>query len=125
MQKKNQEKMEEYNGFIADARALANPTPPTSTRMGKGLGQGSSVPRPPSSPPPGGCYTSCGKASRKRQMVGEGKGEAIKGAMKKARQRKGKGGSGLPCMEGIAKRTKDKKSICFSFYHPVSYACVQ
>ena len=90
-QKTNQEKLDEYNAYIADARALANPTPPTSTRMGKGIGQGSSVPHPPSSPPPGGCYQGFGKASRKRQMIGEGRGEAIKGPMNKARPRKGKG----------------------------------
>ena len=89
--KKNQEKLQEYKTYIAEARALANPTPPTSTRMGKGLGQGSSVPHPPSSPPPGGCYQGFGKASRKRQMIGEGRGEAIKGPMNKARPRKGKG----------------------------------
>jgi hypothetical protein len=89
--KKKQEKVNEFTGYIAEARALANPTPPTSTRMGKGLGQGSSVPHPPSSPPPGGCYQGFGKASRKRQMIGEGKGEAIKGPTNKARPRKGKG----------------------------------
>ena len=38
--KKNQEKMEEYDRYIAEAKALA-------------FGQGSSVPRPPSPPPPG------------------------------------------------------------------------
>jgi len=83
--------MEEYNAYIADARALANPTPPTSTRMGKGIGQGSSVPRPPSSPPPGGGYKGFGKASQKRRMIGEGRGEAILPATSKAKPRKGKG----------------------------------
>ena len=90
--KKNQEKLEEYKTYIADARALANPTPPTSTRMGKGIGQGSSVPRPPSSPPPGGGYKGFGKASQKRRMIGEGRGEAtILPATSKAKPRKGKG----------------------------------
>ena len=92
MQKKKHEKVDEYNGYIAEARALANPTPPTSTRMGKGIGQGSSIPQPPSFPPPNKGDKCFGKASRKRQMIGEGRGEAtILPATSKAISRKGKG----------------------------------
>ena len=90
MQKKKQEKMEEYDRYIAEAKALA-------------FGQGSSVPRPPSSPPPGGCYTSVGK-----RKIGDGRGPAIKGGMIQAMPRKGKGNASA---EEIKKSEPSKKSL--------------
>ena len=89
--------MEEYDRYIAEARALA-------------FGQGSSVPRPPSSPPPGGCYTSVGKASGKRRKIGEGRGEAIKGGMIQAMPRKGKG-QPRTTSKGLEEAEPSKKSL--------------
>ena len=54
--KKNQEKMEKYDRYVANAKALA-------------FGQGSSVPRPPSSPPPGGSYPGVGQRKGKGGMI--------------------------------------------------------
>ena len=54
--KKNQEKMEKYDRYVANAKALA-------------FGQWSSVPRPPSSPPPGGSYPGVGQRKRWGGMI--------------------------------------------------------
>ena len=83
--------MEEYDGYIAEVRALA-------------VGQGSSVPRPPSSPPPGGCYIGVGK-----RKIGDGRGPAIKGGMIQAMpSRKGKGNASA---EEIKKSEPSNKSL--------------
>ena len=55
-EKKTQEKMETYDRYVANAKALA-------------FGQGSSVPRPPSSPPPGGSYPGVGQRKRWGGMI--------------------------------------------------------